>query len=57
MQTQSELDLRESQWLRDFHLESIPPQVQMGERRLLGLTDRCHELRRLDRSFRGFEEI
>jgi hypothetical protein len=27
------------------------------ERRLPGLTDRCHELRRLDRSFRGFEEI
>jgi hypothetical protein len=32
MQTQSEPDLRESQLLRDFHSESIPPQIQMGER-------------------------
>jgi hypothetical protein len=27
------------------------------ERRLPELTDKCHGLRRLDRSFRGFEEI
>jgi hypothetical protein len=27
------------------------------ERCLPGLTDRCHEFRRLDRSFRGFKEI
>jgi hypothetical protein len=32
MVTQSESDLRESQWPRDFHSESIPPQIQMGER-------------------------
>jgi hypothetical protein len=27
------------------------------DRRFPGLTDRCHELRRLDRSFRGFKDI
>jgi hypothetical protein len=32
MQTQSDPDLKESQWLRDFHSESIPPHIQMGER-------------------------
>jgi len=31
MQIQSEHDLRESQMLRDFHSESIPLQIQMGE--------------------------
>jgi hypothetical protein len=27
------------------------------ERRILELTNECHELRRIDRSFRRFEEI
>ena len=33
--------------------EGVPPQIQVGERHILGLTDKCHELRRLDRIFKG----
>jgi hypothetical protein len=41
-------------WLRgrDGHPEGVPPQVQLGERHLPGLTDRCHGLRRPDKSFK-----
>jgi hypothetical protein len=42
-------------WLRGRvdHSDGVPPQVQVGERHLPGLTDMCHELMRPDRSFRG----
>jgi hypothetical protein len=42
-------------WLRerDDHLEGVSSQIHMGERHLLGPTDRCHGLRRPDRRFRG----
>jgi hypothetical protein len=54
MWTQSEPYLRESQLAqresRSFRWSS--PQVQVGVRHLPRLIDRCHELRRLDRSFR-----
>jgi hypothetical protein len=55
VQTQSEPDLRESQLAQERvdYSEGVPPQIQVGERHLPGLTDRCHELRRPDRSFRG----
>jgi hypothetical protein len=36
------------------HSGEVPSQIQVEERHLLGLTDMCHEFRRLDRSFRGF---
>jgi hypothetical protein len=32
MQTQSDPDLIKSQFFRDFHSKSIPPQIHMGER-------------------------
>jgi hypothetical protein len=32
-------------WLRGRAIEGVPPQVQVGERHLPGLTDRCHESR------------
>jgi hypothetical protein len=52
---QSDIDLIESQLAqyRVDYLEEVPPQIQVGERHLLGLTDRFHELRRLDIRFRG----
>jgi hypothetical protein len=60
MQTQIEPDLREIQLTqrktRSFK-GSSPLDSGGRERHLPGLTDRCHELRRLDRSFRDFEEI
>jgi hypothetical protein len=42
-------------WLRGRadHSEGVPPPVQVGERHLLGLTHKWHELRSPDRSFRG----
>jgi hypothetical protein len=41
MRTQSEPDLRESQLAQreSHHSEGVPPQVQVGERHLPGLTD------------------
>jgi hypothetical protein len=39
METQSEPDLRESHWLRDFHSKGIPPQIQIGERETSSRTD------------------
>jgi hypothetical protein len=45
MQTQSELDLRESQLAqRESHERSFPS-IQLGERHLPRLTDKCHESR------------
>jgi hypothetical protein len=32
MQTQSEPNLKERQWIRDFHSESTPPKIKMGDR-------------------------
>jgi hypothetical protein len=32
MENQSEPDIRESQWPRDIHSKTIPPQIQMRER-------------------------
>jgi hypothetical protein len=34
MEIQSDPDLREIQWLRDFHSKSIPPHIHMGEREI-----------------------
>jgi hypothetical protein len=55
VQTQSELDLRESRLAQERadHLEGVPPQIQVGERHLPGLADKCRESRRPDISFRG----
>jgi hypothetical protein len=42
-------------WIRGRfdHSKGFPPQVQVVKIHLPGLTDRCHELRRKERSFRG----
>jgi hypothetical protein len=53
MQTQSELILERGSWIigRVDHSEGVPPQVKVEERHLPGLTDKCHESRRPDKSF------
>jgi hypothetical protein len=49
------LILERVSWLKRESIiqREFPPQIQVGERHLPGLTDRCHELRRLDKIFRG----
>jgi hypothetical protein len=38
---------------RGIHSKGVPPEVQVGERHLLGLTGKYHGLRRPGRRFRG----
>jgi hypothetical protein len=45
MQTQSEPDLRESQLAQKESRKRSFPSVQVGERRLPRLTNKCHESR------------
>jgi hypothetical protein len=45
MRTQSEPDLRESQLAQRESRRGIFPSIQVGERHLQGLIDKCHESR------------